>query len=247
MLCALAALAILGLALVAGCGSSTQSKQNNSTVGSDQEFIAYLWDTWGIRLSGYQDWDANYQDLGGGKWQTTASGYTELDGQGKHAMSIEEDAEPVGAGEDIALFVTDEETGELRFFDYNVAEQYVNIGGADQSVTVLANPDGSYEVWTYDENNPGNKEQKVDVANGYQAVEEVERRNGFKNMSPHLLLTAFALAHTPTPGARVPMTIIGGEVSNAPSMCSIFQEFCDCTACLALQKTGGTCDLCPDL
>ncbi len=239
--------ALAMFSLVVGCGSSDSTTPSKSTSKTDRELVAYLKDNWGIQMRGYQDWDSNYQDLGGGKWKSTATGFTKVDGEGEHAISIEEDAEPVGAGEDLALFVTDEETGDLRFFDYNVGEQYVNIGSADVSVTVLANPDGSYEVWTYDENNPDNKEQKVDVANGYEAVREVEQRNGFGDMSPHLLLTAFALAHTPTPGARLPVNCGVGGTSDAPSMCSIFQEFCDCTACLALHKTGGTCDLCPEL
>ena len=62
---------------------------------------------------------------------------------------------------------------------------------------------------------------------------------------PYLLLTAFAAAQNATPEARVGL-FAKPNTAAPPPVCEIFKEFCDCAACLVLDRQGA-CDLCPNL
>ncbi|MGB1014879.1 MAG: hypothetical protein ACPG4T_12145 [Nannocystaceae bacterium] len=103
------------------------------------------------------------------------------------------------------------------------------------------NPDGTYDVWAFDGDN---MDQFVTVENGYRALKIVEEYNEFKEISPFILLTGFAVAHTALPEARLP--IYCTDTAETPPVCDIFREFCDCAACLVLEREGA-CEPCPDL
>jgi len=106
-------------------------------------------------------------------------------------------------------------------------------------------PDETYDVWAFDGET---KEQYLTVPNGYEALKVVEAYNEFKTISPHILLMAIAAAHTPVPEARLQVTCNTGldRVAASTPVCDIFKEFCDCAACLVLDRNGA-CDRCPEL
>jgi hypothetical protein len=82
------------------------------------------------------------------------------------------------------------------------------------------------------------------VPNGFEALKLVEQYNAFKTISPYILLTAVAVGHTSTPEARVPTKC--SDTAATPVVCDIFKEFCDCAACLVLNRKGA-CSQCPKL
>lgn len=102
------------------------------------------------------------------------------------------------------------------------------------------NPDDTYDVWAFDGEA---MDQFLTVSNGHEALKLVEEYNDFKTISPYIMM-AIAAAHTTLPEARVPMAC--GDTAMSPPVCEIFKEFCDCAACLVLDRQGA-CDLCPEL
>ncbi|MCB9737862.1 MAG: hypothetical protein H6747_01265 [Deltaproteobacteria bacterium] len=244
-------LTVSGCATPASTSSNTES--NDAVDGSgppkapptDTALVEYLWNTWGIRLSGYTGWAENFQETGGGAWTTTMTGDTELKGIGKHTMAIEEIVQPIGAGTDVSIFITDTEANVQRYFQYNAAEGYVTIGTVEKSVSVSAQEDGSFTVWTYDASSGKEKENTTEVADGYAAFKTVAEFNGLKDIPPHILLTAFAVAHTDIPAARTPTSCT--NTASTPPVCTLFKAFCDCSACKALDRTDGDCSKCPSL
>ncbi len=213
---------------------------------ADPQLIAYLKDTWGVSLTNYTGFEENYKDLGNGEWMTTFTGETTIEGLGTRSLTIEEIVAPIGAGLDISLFVKDDESGVERYFQYNAAENYVTIGSLESSAAVSANADGSYDVWSYKASRRGDKDNFKTVANGFEALKEVEAMSGFKDLPPHLLMTGIALAHTSVPEGRFVVACGMSNTAATPAVCTLFKEFCDCAACLALSKQGA-CAACPKL
>ena len=150
------------------------------------------------------------------------------------------------------IFITEVETGNERYFLYDQNEGYITIGDFEQGVSVSANPDGTYDLWAFvgDE-----QDDFLTVDNGLEALKIVATYNEFTETSPYILLMAFSAALTPSDlEARMPTggqgsglpNVPGSMNADKPAVCSIFSEFCQCAACLVLDRKGA-CEPCPGL
>jgi len=94
------------------------------------------------------------------------------------------------------------------------------------------------------------------LENGYEAILVIEDHNEFKDASPRILLAAYVAALTPSGlEARMPSGQFGEGLpdvpkktddAEGPGVCLIFSEFCQCAACLVLDRRG-ECGQCPEL
>lgn len=227
---------ISSLILVAALASCAD---NTADTGGDQALGSYLKDKWGIVVSDFGV-DAFIVDDDG--TQTLIDeGVITVDGLGSQELSTMTIIDPVASGGQVSFFVSNTDLSDERYFLYDPVENYVTIGDLTRGVAVSKNPDDTYDVWAFDGEA---MDQFLTVPNGYEALRLVEQYNDFKTISPYIMLMAFAAAHTTVPEARVPIHCYDTAVS--PPVCEIFKEFCDCAACLVLDRQGA-CDLCPDL
>lgn len=146
-------------------------------------------------------------------------------------------------GGDTTLFVKNLDGSNERYFLYDQVKNYITIGDLTKGVAVSKNPDNTYEVWAF---NGNNMDQFLMVPNGLAALRLVEQYNEFKTISPYILLTAFASAQAAGPEARFAVNCSLSNSAATPPVCDIFKEFCDCAACLVLNRRGA-CAQCPGL
>jgi hypothetical protein len=226
-----------------GCSADPTPAPANTLPPVDTELVAYLKDTWGITISGFRS--SYMQSIAeDGTISVTGKGKVIIDGLGEQELATNTVVIPDEFGTTTSFFVSLPDGSEERYFLYDRMNNYVTIGNANdsQSVIVSANPDKTYQVdtaigdaWTTVGTN----------MTGYQALLEVEKYNQFKTITPHVFLLAFAAAHTPsTFESRV--AVHCSDTAVAPAVCSIFKEFCDCAACSVLSKQGA-CSACPEL
>jgi hypothetical protein len=229
------------VAALAAC--SEDAGDTGDTGGGDQTDQAvqkYLKETWGIALSQFDDGDLLVADDGTQVFLN--DGVITVDGLGAQEVSTEVIVSPVSQGGQVSLFVSNLDLSDQRYFLYDEVENYITIGDLTRGVAVSKNPDDTYDVWAFD----GEAMDSFStVPNGYEAHKLVEQYNEFKSISPYLLLTAFASAYSARVEARGGL-ICQWNTAAAPPICEIFKEFCDCAACLVLDRQGA-CDLCPDL
>jgi len=199
----------------------------------------YLKNTWGIRLSGFS---GDYEVGGDGTQIYTSTGKTSVDGLGEKEVLVQTTVQPVAQGGEVVAYVSNPDGSEERYFVYDQSRSDIEIGSPAQGVAVALNPDGTYQVWTYARNG---KEGELQVPNGFEALKIVAQYNELKTISPYIFLTAFALAHTSAPEARAPNSAESNAAAT-PVVCELFKEFCDCAACLVLNRQG-TCARCPKL
>lgn len=227
------------IAVLAACGGAADTDDGASDSGSDQTLAEYLKSTWGIVVSDFGV-DAFIVDDDG--TQTLIDdGVITVDGLGSQEVSTMTVIDPVASGGQVSFFVSNTDLSDERYFLFDPVENYVTIGDLTRGVAVSKNPDSTYDVWAFDGEA---MDQFLTVPNGYEALKLVEQYNDFKTISPYIMLMAFAAAHTTLPEARVPIHCF--DTAAPPPVCEIFKEFCDCAACLVLERTGA-CDLCPDL
>ncbi len=236
--------ALVALGLAVGCSADDETEPT---------IPDYLAENFGLYVHGYGEADDTFEQDGAAI--TEGTGYTWLEGELAREMHVRQELFSAADGGDLVLVVTDVESGDARYFLYNFAENFI-VFGEDTSPTdsrgagVQANPDGTYDVWSFDDEVSDRTEVET-VPDGYAAMRRVDEFNGFSAISPHVILTGFALAHGPTPEARYPgITINVGDappINASPTpVCSTFKAFCDCVACRVLDR-GGDCDLCPAL
>ena len=214
--------------------------------GGDQTVQTYLKKSWGIELTQFD----NAEVLVGedGTQVFSDDGVITVDGLGEYEVSTETIISPVSQGGQVSFFVSNLDLSDERYFLFDQVENYITIGDLTRGVAVSKNPDNTYDVWAFD----GDAMDSFStVPNGFEALKLVEQYNDFKSIPPYLLLTAFAAAHNGTPEARIPLCLPGlkcrdQSVAAQPPVCELFKEFCDCAACLVLDRQGA-CDLCPDL
>ena len=232
---------VISFGLVIAVVACTKALTDQEPPPGDPELVAYLDEQWGIRIT-----RVSYSESGteqGGASFSFRVVETEVDGHGMRELEVEE-VVPDSPDEESEIMVADVLTGEERFFIYNTADNYIAIANEEEQrgVYVSGNTDGTYEVWTYDD--IAGEEDRQTVADGYAALRLVEEYNSFKDAPPHVLLTAFAYGHTQPPEART--LSVCENTAAPPAACTIFQEFCDCAACLVLDREG-SCDPCPEL
>lgn len=221
------ALALLVLSL-ADCSSARQPTSD------------YLKDTWGIQLS---DFSGDFEVDTEGTQIHTSTGRITVDGLGTSEISVQTTVQPVAQGGETTLYVYHLDGSQERYFVYDQVHDDIEFGTPTQGVAVGRNPDGTYQVWAYDN---ANKDQELQVQNGFEALKVVEQYNEYKTISPYIFLTAFAVAHTSAPEARSVINCLADNTADAPVVCDLFKEFCDCAACLVLKRQGA-CGLCPKL
>jgi len=209
----------------------------------DNALPEYLKNTWGIVVTDFTVDD--FMVEADGTQVLIDDGTITVDGLGAAKVSTITLIDPAASGGAVSYLVSSADLSEERYFIYNRLENYVVFGDFTRGVAVMKNPDETYDVWAFDGDN---KEQYVTVPNGYEALKVVEAYNEFRSISPHILLMAIAAAHTPVPEARTQIFCSGGldRVAAATPVCDIFKEFCDCAACLVLERNGA-CDSCPAL
>ncbi len=216
----------------------------------DPALADFLEDEFGLVLTGVGDPDPQYfQDVDGFLVGRTVM-QVDIEGHGERAILVDQRIEPAAAGGEIFVQVQDVEDGAQRFFLYDFDEGYIVFGqdindDTSRGIGVQSNPDGTYEVWRFDDAVSDRTEFET-VGDGFAAMRRVEAFNGFAELPPHIIMTAYALGYTETPEARTPINCYKDNVAFTPAACSVFKEFCDCVACRILER-GGDCALCPEL
>lgn len=227
------ALAVASMAV--GCAAEVE------TPATDPELVRHLDDNFGLRMHGWVD-DADRMWVAeDGAIVGAAEGVMAIDGLGERLMKIEQRVAPAAAGGAVALQISDPTSGESRAFVYDFEARSVTFAapekGAGEAVSVQRNADGTFDVWTAD----GDAE-RVTVADGYAAMQRVDGINRLGEAPAHVLMTAVALGHAPSPEARTPSAC--DDTAAAPTACALFSEFCGCVACRVLE-TSKSCNLCP--
>lgn len=259
---------LLGLSLcalwlsAAGCGGSDTPGPTGAPerlpglpTEGDPELAQHLKDTFGIRLIG-SNVDPNFYVDEDGDGIFTAEFAIDVEGLGARDLLVEEVVFSAAAGGGVCLYIEDIETGASRYFDFNTTDNYILFSQdlrapddpefVERGAAVGRNPDGTYTVWTFDDEVDGGREDETTVATGYDALRLMEEYTDFNSIDPHIMLAAVAIGHTPVPEARVPVNCDSGSLALRPSVCSLFKEFCDCAACATLDRDGD-CHLCPEL
>ena len=243
--------AILGSLLAAGAvvaacqGAGSPDGNGDPTQGSafkgDPELIAHLEETWGITIEGYDDWEQFEQDDGGMYGGGTAT--ITVEGLGSQELRTDTVVVSDELGTNTSFFVALPDGSEERYFLYDIDNNYVTIGDAvgERSVIVSSNSDGTYDV---DLAIGEDWQSEGTGLTGAEALEIVKTHNEYTTITPHILLMAFAAAHTPsTLEVRSSFLVGKANVSASPEVCTIFREFCDCIACDVLDRPG-VCDAC---
>jgi len=224
----------------AGSSSSSES-ETGSSGGETREMFEYLANNWGIRLSNFDVDEFDVDD--DGRQTAFDDGTIEVEGLGSWEISLTTIVDPASLGGQTSIFVSNADLTEERYFLFDPVENYITIGDLTKGVALSKNPDSTYDVWAFDGDS---MDTLTTVDNGFEALKLVEKYNEFTEISPFILLTAFAVAHGPVPEARMEVQAFSSNVAAATPVCDIFKEFCDCAACLVLEREGA-CDLCPDL
>jgi hypothetical protein len=225
-------------AAVAACGGD-KSTASTPAEGGDPALSSYLESTWGIRVSGFQQ--TEFEVLEDGTQVLDDVGTISVDGLGTQQLSTTTLVDSAANGGLVSFFVSSLDGSQERYFLYDPVMSYVTIGDFTRGVAVSKNPDNTYDVWAFDGDDMDNF---LTVPNGFEALKLVEQYNEFKTISPYIMLMAFAAAHTTVPEARIPTFC--SDTAATPPVCEIFKEFCDCAACLVLDREGA-CDPCPGL
>ncbi|MBL9106168.1 MAG: hypothetical protein JNL82_34920 [Myxococcales bacterium] len=229
------------VAALAACQGGGAGTSDTSDTPGDEALPEYLSRVWGITVR-LDDPDGDFIVDEDGAQIFADDGTITVEGLGEHAFSTMTIVDPAALGGQVSFFVSNLDLSEERYFLYDPVENYVTIGDLTRGVAVSKNPDDTYDVWAFDGDA---MDQFLTVADGYEALKVVEQYNEFRTISPYLLLMAFSAAHGATPEARSPQSCTK-DTAASPPVCEIFKEFCDCAACLVLDRQGA-CDLCPEL
>lgn len=238
-------LVMLAALAAAACSESTDEPP-------PPDLTAYLADNFGLHVWGYVEVLEQVQEED--HVVTRVRGFTRIEDGPYREMSVRQEQFAAAAGGDLILVITDVATDVARFFLYNFDGRYI-VFGEDLNETdsrgtgVQLNPDGTYEVWSFDDT-ISDRTNVETVPDGYTAMRHIEAFNGFADIDPHIMLTGFALGHSPVPESRVPTPQLSSgtppETASSAAVCTIFKAFCDCVACRTLGR-GGDCALCPEL
>src|SRR5262249_52424504 len=129
----------------------------------------------------------------------TSTGTITVDGLGSHEVLTRTLIAPASMGGIAGFTVSNRDDSELRYFSYDQAQRIVTIGDLNKGVAVWKGFDDHYNVYTFAGSTQG---EYIGAENGIEALRLVEQSNEFKTISPYILLTAFATAHSAPPEAR---------------------------------------------
>lgn len=221
---------------------------NTEDISFDSSGVTVINEELGIRISDADEWGQSARYLRGGIIEMYDPSITvEVDGLGSHEMGIYSQYEDETRGGGAYTEVTDVATGESRYVYYMPQYSAVAIGDEDGGVMVMANPDGSYDVTTMQNFQPFGDEYDH-AEDGLAALTLVEEYNDFSSLSDFMLITMYAQGQGAGPEFRNYNDVqTGVETARTPAVCTLFQEFCECTVCKVVGQTGGACTGCPDL
>ncbi|MCB9546667.1 MAG: hypothetical protein H6706_12545 [Myxococcales bacterium] len=242
-----AALAGLGLLLTMGGASCSgdDDKAARQAVG-DNELVDYLDREFGLRMVIVS---SNETVLDDGAIRLEQTLRVQLAGHGTRDILIDQ---TVWSDAFTSLFITDLETEAQRYLAWQVDDGFIVLGTNDQevgqnvNVEVVPFPGGQFGVGRFSDDEEGANITEP-TGNGRAAVDAVEASLGFRDLPPHMLMTAFALAHTTAPEARSPIQCSTSSLgmAAAPTVCAVFEDFCNCAPCLVLGDQAVCDKWCP--
>lgn len=208
-------LALAGLTQISCSEDSTQPAPS-AAAPADPALVAMLKAQYGVEVAAVDDSSYVREVDDDGEAFTAGNLWVEVAGMGSRIIAYEETVHPASRGGAVFLQLEDQATGDLRFFEYSVADNYIDFGKevgsqatGDSEETVLERgagvsrrEDGKYVVLTFDDAQAVEQEQVVDT--GLEALRLVEEFADFDTALPHIKLAAVALGHSPVPEARIP-------------------------------------------
>jgi len=211
----------------------------------DHELITYLSNEFGFRMTRPFDAEEEVVDAEG-RLVIRDRLWIELAGHGAREIVMDETYFPLAEGGGIGLVLTDAETGANRSFAWDVQANYVSLDriapdGSIEGATVVPNPDGSYSVALYGDDG---QQMGEDSVTGRRAFEIVEQRNRYVDAPPHLVMTAFALAHTSPEEARIQVSC--DDTAPIPPVSAVYSDFCKCVPCIVLADPAICARHCPE-
>lgn len=234
---------------LSGCASD----DDTSPAEPEDLVRAHLIDTWGISTSGFDTWDGTqFEFAADGTATAFGEGTIHVRGLGAADVIVTEIVEPASAGGMTTLHVSLADGSSERTFEYVPEWGGIAFGGEEDGVAIDANPDGTYDVFTYDETFPFLEGEPtsapVTVEDGVEALWYLREYGDIETASPYVFLFAFALAHSPAYEARfqVKCNMNTSSIAAQPAVCDVFKDFCDCAACFVLGRAGA-CEFCPEL
>jgi len=235
------ALALAGPLLLASCSEGGDA---SPTTGADPELVQHLDREFGLSLAIVSSAESTDAD---GALRLDQTLRVTLAGHGTREIRLDETVWPDGL---TALFISDLETQDQRYFAWHVNDGFIAFGtndrptGENANVEVVPVEGGRYGVRSFDDTDVSAPPVEA-MGDGRAAVDTVEAEVRFADVAPHILMTAFALAHTPAPEARAAVNCSQGDLAAAPTVCAIFEDFCNCAPCLVLGDPAVCQKWCP--
>ncbi len=229
-------LGLLGLlaALLSSCAEDEQTPDPTR---------AYLSDTWGITLTGFEGLSSDrFEIREDGTAVTRGEGTIRVDALGTRALAVDEEVAPQSSGGATTAIIA-EAGGDISYLSYEPMIGRLAFGDLTTEMGIDANPDGTFRVWRFSD--ALEADETIATTDGVGSYQHVEANGGLEDDSPYLLLMAVALGHAPVYEARVWVRDGTQAVASSLVACETFKAFCDCVACHALDGVG--CDACPTL
>lgn len=136
------------------------------------------------------------------------------------------------------LYVTDVQTGNERTYTYEPSRTALSIQDDSASLSIIKNPNGSYTV------------NDQSAANGKAALQLLKASPVYADASAFGFLMTYGICQSCLERAahRAPAYCTTGAINNqnaeeAPAVCDIFKDLCDCAACDKSGK-GDACMKC---
>lgn len=240
---------LIGAALVmaactmAACDdeSSPAAVDAGSPAAADPELIGYLQNEFGLSIRIV----SSEQSMVDGAIELRERLEVTLAGHGSRMLGLDETVYPDNL---TIVILTDEETGAARYFAWHVADAFIVMGtndflGENTNLQIVPLENDRFAIGSFADGVDVDVNDPEPVGDGRAAFDEVERRVGYTDIPPHILMTAFALAHTPAPEARLSSTC--GNTAAAPTVCALFEDFCNCAPCLVLDDPAICQQWCP--
>jgi len=236
---------VLAVATLVGWACSEESappdEQPASPAAADEALIAFLHDEFGMSIRIV----SSERSMVDGAIELRERLEVTVDGHGSRMLGLDETVYP----DDLTIVIlTDEETGEGRYFAWHVADAFIvmgtnNLSGENTNLEIVPLDDARFGVGTFADGSFTGADDVQPVGDGRATFDVIEQQVGYTDIPPHVLMTAFALAHTPAPEARLSASC--GNTAAAPTVCALFEDFCNCAPCLVLDDPAICQKWCP--